>query len=133
VLLSAVVWLLLGYAFYSWLYAAAGSTVERQDQVQTLAVPLSLPLIASYILGITVSGSGTAPIWFEVLAYFPPSAPFAMTTLVGLGEVQWWQFVLSAVITVVSAFGVARLAAAVYRRAILRTGKRVPLRDLIRH
>jgi ABC-2 type transport system permease protein len=132
VLLSTVVWLLLGYAFYSWLYAGAGSTMERQDQVQTLAVPLGLPLIASYILGITVSSSGTAPIWFEVLAYLPPSAPFAMTTLVGLGEVEWWQFVLSAAITIVCACGVARLAAAVYRRAILRTGKRVPLRDLIR-
>lgn len=132
VLLSAVAWLLLGYAFYSWLYASAGSTMERQDQVQTLAVPLSLPLIASYILGITVSSSGSAPIWFEVLAYFPPSAPFAMTTLVGLGDVEWWQFALSAAITVVSAFAVARIAAVVYRRAILRTGKRVPLRELIR-
>ena len=67
-----------------------------------------------------------------MLAYLPPSAPFAMTTLVGLGEVGWWQFVLSAAITIVSAYGVARLAATVYRRAILRTGKRVPLRDLIR-
>lgn len=130
VLVSSVVWLLLGYALYSWLYAAAGSTVERQDQVQTLALPLGVPLIAGYILGITVLSSGSAPVWFEVLAYFPPTAPFAMTTLVGIGGVAWWQFAVSVVITVVSAVFVARFAAVVYRRAILRTGRRVPLREL---
>jgi hypothetical protein len=37
------------------------------------------------------------PAWFEVLARLPPSAPFAMTTLVGLDAVTWWQFRLSAV------------------------------------
>lgn len=130
VLLSAAAWVVLGYAFYSWLYAAAGSTVERQDQVQTLALPLSLPLIAGYILGLTVAGSGSAPTWFEVLAYLPPTAPFAMTTLVGLGVASWWQFALSAAVSVAATVGTARLAATVYRRAILRTGRRVPLKEL---
>ena len=131
VLLSALAWLVLGYAFYSWLYAAAGSTVERQDQVQSLALPLSIPLIAGYVLGIIVAGSGTAPAWFEVLAYLPPTAPFAMTTLVGLGAASWWQFLLAAALSVASTFAVARVAATVYRRAVLRTGRRVTFREII--
>jgi len=131
VLLSALLWLLLGYGFYCWLYAAAGATVERQDQVQALAIPLSLPMIAGYLLSLTVASSGTAPTYFKVLAYLPPTAPFAMTTLVGLGAVTWWQFTLSAVLTAASAVALARLAATVYRRAILRTGRRIPLRELI--
>jgi ABC-2 type transport system permease protein len=130
VLLSALAWLLLGYAFYCWLYAAAGATVERQDQVQSLALPLSLPLIAGYILGITAASSGNAAIWFRVLAYLPPTAPFAMTTLVGLGVATWWQFLISAAISAASTVAVARLAATAYGRAILRTGRRVPLHDL---
>jgi ABC-2 type transport system permease protein len=132
VLLSVVVWLLLGYAFYSWLYAAAGSMAERQDQVQSLAIPLTLPLIAGYILGIAVVSSGDpAPLYIEVLAYVPPTAPFAMTTLVGLGGVTWWQFALSVLVTLASVVVVARLAAGVYRRAILRTGRRVRLREVV--
>jgi len=131
VLVSAVVWLILGYAFYCWLYAAAGSTVERQDQVQTLALPLGLPMIVAYIAGITVTSSGHAAVWFHVLAYLPPTAPFAMTTLVGLGAVAWWQFLLSALVSVASTVAIARLAATVYQRAILRTGQRVPLRDVL--
>ena len=47
VVAATLVWLILGYAFYSWLYAAAGSLAERQDQVQSLALPLSAPLISS--------------------------------------------------------------------------------------
>ncbi|MEO6500792.1 MAG: ABC transporter permease [Jatrophihabitantaceae bacterium] len=132
VLLSALLWLLLGYGFYCWLYAAAGATVERQEQVQALAIPLALPMTAGYILSLTVAASGAAPTYFKALAYIPPTAPFAMTTLVGLGAVTWWQFILSAALTAASAVALARLAATIYRRAILRTGRRTPLRQLIR-
>jgi ABC-2 type transport system permease protein len=131
VLLSALAWLFLGYAFYCWLYAAAGSTVERQDQVQSLALPLALPMIAGYIMGLTELGSGHAATWFRVLAYVPPTAPFAMTALVGLRAVTWWQFLMSVLISLVSTVAIARLAAAVYRSAILRTGRRVPIRDVL--
>lgn len=131
VLLSALLWLLLGYAFYCWLYAAAGSMAERQDQVQSLAIPLALPIIAGYIISISVVGPGTPPpTWFKVLAYLPPTAPFAMTSLVGLNAVTWWQFTISAVLTAAGVVAAARLAATVYRRAILRTGRRVRLRDI---
>ncbi len=40
VVAATLAWLVLGYSFYSWLYAAAGSLAERQDQVQSLALPL---------------------------------------------------------------------------------------------
>lgn len=131
VLVAALVWLVLGYALYCWLYAAAGSMAERQDQVQSLAIPLSLPLIAGYIIGITAVSAQTPHLYVRVLAYVPPTAPFEMTALVGLGAVSWWQFLLSAAISVVSTVIVARLAATVYRRAILRTGRRVRLREIL--
>jgi ABC-2 type transport system permease protein len=132
VLLATLMWLLLGYALYSWLYAAAGSMAERQDQVQSLAIPLAAPIIAAYVLSITVLSAGNPPpTYLKVLAYLPPTAPFAMTTLVGLGSVTWWQFTLSALITLASVAAVARLAATVYRRAILRTGRRVRLREVV--
>ncbi len=57
-------------------------------------------------------------------------APFAMPVLVGLSAVTWWQFAASAAISVVCTVGVARVATDVYRRAILRTGRRVRLREV---
>jgi len=130
-LLAELFWLVLGYAFYCWVYAAAGSTAERQDQVQTLALPLSLPMIIGYVFSITVASSGNAPVLFKVLAYFPPTAPFCMSALVGLGQATWWEFVLSALITIGATAGMAAFAARIYRRAVLRTGGRVRFRDVV--
>jgi ABC-2 type transport system permease protein len=131
VVISTLVWLVLGYAFYCWVYAAAGSLAERQDQVQSLALPLSLPIIFGYIMALTTAASGSASLFFRVLAYLPPTAPFAMPVLVGLGTVSVWEFLASVAITVACTIVVARLAATIYRRAILRTGGRVKLRDVL--
>jgi ABC-2 type transport system permease protein len=130
-LLAELFWLVLGYAFYCWVYAAAGSTAERQDQVQTLALPLSLPMLIGYIFSITVASSGDASVFFKVLAYFPPTAPFCMSALVGLNQATWWEFAASALITIGATAGMAVFAARIYRRAVLRTGARVRFRDVV--
>jgi ABC-2 type transport system permease protein len=129
---STLVWLVLGYAFYCWVYAAAGSMAERQDQVQSLAFPLSLPVIVGYIISLITLETGNASLFFKVLAYLPPTAPFAMPALVGLHEVAWWQFVGSAGLSIVATYLVAQLAARIYLRAILRTGRRVRVREVVR-
>ena len=131
VLASELVWLFLGYAFYCWVYAAAGSMAERQDQVQTLALPLSLPIIVGYVFALTTASTGNPSILFEVLAYLPPTAPFAMPVLVGLGDVAWWQFLASVLISIAGTVAMALVAAGVYRRAVLRSGQQVRVRDLI--
>ncbi len=130
VLASELVWLFLGYAFYCWVYAAAGSMAERQDQVQTLALPLSLPIIVGYVLALTTASTGNADLLFKVLAYLPPTAPFAMPVLVGLGDVAWWQFLASVLISIAGTVAMALVAAGVYRRAVLRSGQQVRLREL---
>lgn len=130
VLGASLVWLVLGYAFYSWVYAAAGSLAERQDQVQSLALPLSAPLIFGYIVSLVGVSSGRPSLLVRVLAYLPPTAPFAMPALVGFGQVTWWQFLLAIAISGASTLLVAVLASRVYRTAVLRTGGRVRLRDL---
>ena len=122
--------LVLGYAFYCWVYAAAGSMAERQDQVQTLVLPLTIPIIVGYSCAITAASTGHASPFFHVLAYLPPTAPFAMPVLVGLGDVTIWGFFASVVITLAGTVVMARVAAGVYRRAVLRSGQRVRLRDL---
>jgi ABC-2 type transport system permease protein len=128
---ASLLWLVLGYSFYCWVYAAAGSTVERQNQVQSLAFPLSLPILFAYIVSITAASSGSASTLVKVLAYLPPTAPFAMPVLVSLRDVSWWGFTASALLSVASTVLVAQLAATVYRRAILKTGGRIRLKELL--
>lgn len=129
--LVALLWLVLGYAFYCWVYAAAGSTVERQEQVQSIAFPLMIPAVVGYVVSVAAASSGRPDTFLHVLAYLPPTAPFAMPTLVGLGAATWWEFSISVVLSIVSTIAVARLATSIYRRAILRTGRRVRIRELM--
>ena len=129
-IVSSLLWVVLGYAFYCWVYAAGGSLADRQEQVQTLAFPLQLPILFGYITSFTALGSGQPSELVKVLAYLPPTAPFAMPVLVALGAVSWVGFTVSVLLMLVAIVFVARLASAVYRRAILRTGGRVHLRQL---
>ncbi|MGH8982244.1 MAG: ABC transporter permease [Acidimicrobiales bacterium] len=131
VIAASLVWLVLGYAFYSWVYAAAGSMVERQDQVQSLALPLSVPLIFGYIVALISASASHASLFVEVLAFLPPTAPFEMPILVATGSAAWWWFALSAGVSVLCTFAVARLAAGIYRRAVLRTGRIIGIRELL--
>jgi len=128
---SSLLWVVLGYAFYCWVYAAGGSLADRQEQVQSLAFPLQLPILFGYIVSITAIGSSEPSMLIKVLAYLPPTAPFAMPVMVGLGAVTWWEFTVSVGLMLIAIVGVARLASAVYLRAILRTGGRVHLRQLL--
>ncbi len=124
-------WLILGYAFYAWVYAAAGSTADRPEQAQSLLIPLGLPVIFGFFVSSTAAISGSPSALVHVLAYLPPTAPFAMPVLVSLGAAAWWQFALSAALSVACTVGLARLATAVYSGSILRTGSRASLRDLM--
>jgi ABC-2 type transport system permease protein len=130
-LAAELCWLVLGYAFYCWVYAAAGSTAERQDQIQTLALPLSIPILIGYIFSLTVASTGNTSALFKVLAYLPPTAPFCMSVLVGLGQATWWEFSASVLISIAGTVGMALFAARIYRRAVLRTGGRVRFRELL--
>ncbi|HWC34718.1 MAG TPA: ABC transporter permease [Mycobacteriales bacterium] len=131
VVVATLFWLLLGYAFYSWVFAGAGSMVERQDQVQAIAFPITVPLLVGYVSSITAVSSGHASAYVTTLAYIPFTAPFAMPVLVGLHQATWWEFALSALISVTSTLGMAKAAGIVYRRAVLRTGSRVPWREVL--
>lgn len=131
-LASSLLWLILGYAFYCWVYAAAGSLAERQDQLQSLSFPLMVPMLIGYITALTAATSGSASLFFKLLAYLPPTAPFAMPVYVGFGQATWWEFLIAVALSIVSTVFVARFAAGIYRRAILQTGQRVKLREVLR-
>lgn len=129
---AAVVWLMLGYAFYCCVNAAAGATVSRVEDAQSMAFPILLPVLIAYILAFSVVFSDTVPTFFWVLAYLPPTAPVAMTVLQISGKASLWEGAISMAITVIGIVGMARLAARIYEGSILRSGSRVPLRQAFR-
>ncbi len=129
--LGAVGWFVLGFLFYGWAFAAAGSLVSRQSEAQTAAFPVFIPLFAAY-LAATTSFTSEPNALIRVFAYLPPTAPLCMPVLMADGVVSGWQIALSAGGVILSTLLIARLAGVIYGNSILRTGKRVKWLEAIR-
>ena len=94
IVLTGGVFVVLGYAFYCTAFAAAGSLVSRQSDVNSTILPVQLPLIIAYILSYTVIYANSANVFYHVLGFFPPTAPIAMPVLYASGDVPLWQVVV---------------------------------------
>jgi ABC-2 type transport system permease protein len=131
IVIVGAVFLVLGYAFYCTAFAAAGSLVSRQSDVGTVILPVQVPLIVADALSYTVIYANGANLFYKVLGFFPPTAPVAMPVLYAAGDVPAWQAAVPAALLAAGTVWMARTAAAIYGRSILRTGSRVRLRQVL--
>ena len=123
-----VFWFVLGYGFYSVLYATAGSLVSRQEEAESLQFPITAVLIVAYFVSMEAAQSpdGAAAV---VGSLFPPTAPMVMIARIAHGGVPWWQIGLSVALMVVTVYGMVQLAGRIYAGAVLRFGRRLRLRE----
>lgn len=132
VVIAGGVFMILGYAFYCTAFAAAGSLVSRQSDVNSTIMPVQLPLILAYALSYTVIYANGANAFYHVLGFLPPTAPIAMPVLYAAGDVPAWQVVIAAVLTAAGTVWMARIAVRIYSNSILRTGPRISFRQAIK-
>jgi ABC-type Na+ efflux pump permease subunit len=99
--------------------------------VGTVILPVQIPLIIAYALSYTVIYANGANAFYHLLGFLPPTAPVAMPVLYAAGDVPAWQVAVSAALVAVGTAWMARTAATIYGRSILRTGSRVRLREVL--
>jgi len=126
------VYIVLGYAFYCTAFAAAGSLVSRQSDVNSTVLPVQIPLIVAYALSYTVIYANGANALYHVLGFLPPTAPVAMPVLYAAGDVPLWQVAVSAVLLAAGTVWMARVATRIYTASILRTGPKISFRQALR-
>jgi ABC-2 type transport system permease protein len=124
----ALVWFIVGYAFYGAAFACAASLVSRQEDLQSVLTPLSLMLMVGFFSSFAVASDPDGT--FAVVASFiPPIAPMIMPLRIAVDEATTFQIVGAFVVTLGSAAILVPLAARIYAGAILRTGGAVKLRE----
>ena len=123
-----VLWFVLGYGFYAVLYGAAGSLVSRQEEAQSMTLPISSVLLVAYFFAIDAAHSPESTTAL-IGSFLPPTAPMVMLARVAYGGVPAWQIAVSVVLMVGTIVAMLRIAGRVYAGAALRLGRRVKLRE----
>jgi ABC-2 type transport system permease protein len=124
----AVGWFVLGYAFYSGLFACAGALVPRQEELQASMTPLTMLILISFFLSFVVldDPDGTLA---HVSSFIPFSAPITMPPRIALGEAPAVEILAAFAVTVAGALALIPLAGRIYSGAVLRTGSAVKIRE----
>ena len=131
ILAAFLVFFALGFALYALLYAAAGSLVSRQEDVQQVAMPMIVLAMAGYFLA-SFAVNGIEASWVAPLSFVPFFTPYLMLARLTVGHVAPWEVALSIVILIVT-IGLAMVVAGrVYRAGVLMYGQRPTLRGFYR-
>ncbi|MCU1630778.1 MAG: ABC-type Na+ efflux pump permease component [Pseudonocardia sp.] len=131
-LVAAVIWYLLGFFLYASVYAAAGSMVSRQEELQSLVTPIMFPLFLPFLFAVSVLPGDPRNTVGTVLSFVPFFAPTLMPARAALGVAPWWQVGIAIVLTLATIVGVVQVAARIYRNSVLRTGARVTWSEALR-
>jgi ABC-type Na+ efflux pump permease subunit len=120
----------LGFVLYALIYAAAGSLVSRAEDLQVLALPLSLIAIVGYIQAVMALTGGIGPL-IRVASYVPFWSPFVMLTRLTIGRVEPWELALSFGLLIATIPIVAFIAVRVYSAGVLLYGQRPGARQIV--
>src|SRR5438270_7029131 len=121
---GGIVWYLLGFAFYALVYAAGGSLVSRQEDLQAVLTPITIVVVGTYLAFFWVVSNPDNPIAIG-LSMLPAMSPILMPARMASGEAQAWQVVVAVVLSIAATFGMTRLAATIYTNSVLKVGSRV--------
>jgi ABC-2 type transport system permease protein len=119
-----------GYLFYAALFAAVGSVVNEDPQeAQSLMLPVTMPIILSFIVMTTAVAKPDAPIavWASII---PFSSSIVMMCRIPSGSVPLWQLVTSMLSLIAGFVLTTMLAAKIYRTGILLYGKKVTFKEM---
>jgi len=120
----------LGFGLYALIYAAAGSLVSRPEDLQVVALPLSIISMVGYLIAIAALGgaSGTLVI---LGSYVPFWSPFVMLARLMAGRVEPWELGLSVALLLLGIAGALWLAIRVYSAGVLLYGQRPGMRAFV--
>ena len=125
---SFIFYFLSGYLMYSSLFAAVGSAVDAESDTQQFILPVTIPLILSFILiqPIMDNPDGTLAFWLSII---PFTSPIIMMVRLPFG-VNNWEILLSMTVLIFTFILTTWLAGRIYRIGILMYGKKTSYKDL---
>ena len=130
ILLAFLFYFLGGYLMYGSLFAAVGSAVDAEADSQQFILPVTIPLILSFILiqPIMENPDSSLAFWMSII---PLTSPIVMMVRIPFGVAEW-EILLSILVLVGSFILSTKLAAKIYRTGILMYGKKINYKELLK-
>jgi ABC-2 type transport system permease protein len=117
-----------GYLLYGSLFAAIGSAVDNETDTQQFILPITVPLIFSFMMAQMILNDPTGNLakWLSII---PLTSPIIMMVRLPF-QVAPWELALSMAMLVLGFVFTTWIASKVYRTGILMYGKRVTWKEI---
>jgi len=117
-----------GYLLYGALFAAIGGAVDSESDTQQFMLPITIPLIFSFVMAQTVLNDPTGPMakWLSII---PFTSPIIMMVRLPF-KVPVSELIASMVCLILGFIFTTWIASKIYRTGILMYGKRITWKDL---
>jgi len=126
-----LVFFVLGFFFYSSMYAAVGAMVSSEQDTQQVQMPVTMLLVIG-VMCLQVVSNAPRGSTASIMTMVPLWSPILMPMRYVLGGATGTEVLISIAILVVTTLLVTRAAAKIYRVGVLMYGKRPSIRELIR-
>jgi len=127
--LLLLTFLVLGFTFYAALFAAMGSTVTNEQDVQQASMPVMLMLIASIVFVQPILLNPTST-FSRVMSWLPFSAPILMPLRMTMIQIPWTELAGTLAGLIAGCIVATWVAARIYRVGMLMYGKRPTFREM---
>ncbi len=128
ILMMFMLYFLLGYLFYSSVFAAIGSAVDNDTDTQQFTFYPIFPMMIAMYGSMTTLENPDGPVAFW-LSIIPLTSPISMVTRLPFG-VEWWEIALSLVLLIGTMLLMVFFASKIYRVGILMYGKKPSFKEM---
>lgn len=122
---------ILGYLFYAFLFGALGALVSKTEEISTSVGPVMMIFVAVFLISIFGLNNGDSML-IKVCSYIPFASPMTMIVRVAMGSVTSIEFIISALILIVSTVLAGMGGAKIYRMATLMYGNPIKLKNALK-
>lgn len=130
-MISFVLYFLLGYLLYSTMYATIGAITTTEQEGQQLQFLIVMPLVLSVFMLMPVlrTPDSAMVVWLSMIPFF---APIVMYARIVIQTPPIWQIGISLSLMVATIAGLVVLCARIYRVGVLIYGKRANLPEIMK-
>jgi ABC-2 type transport system permease protein len=129
--LLLMIYFVLGYLFYSAIFIGVGSPLNTEQEAQQVTSYLVLVVVLPIALALPAIQNPGAT-WIKVLSYIPLLTPTMMTLRIPIQVPSAWEIIITILIMIASTYVAMVAAGRIFRIAILSTGKRPRVKEVLR-